>query len=353
MQKLFLSALLCLSCATLRADFTYQETTQMTGGSLVSALRLLGPFARGSREPTVSTHLIKGNRMATVTKDRTTILDLDKESITTVDQGKKTYSVMTFAEMKQMMEDAQKKMQELKSQKQLPSNVQMTYKVSSKATGQTKIIQGLTAKEIVTTITQEVQGADQAAGQSAETTIVSTAWLATVPGYEEVKAFYQKMAVKMGNAFGSDMAQMSAQMGMVRADVGKGFEEAAKEMAKLDGVPVETVVKMSSAGGPSDGQPAQGQQQANSQQQSGSSVSPGGALGRLAGGLGGFGRNKKKAEEPPPPPPPADQQQGNTGSVSLMETTTQMNSFSSGSADASKFEVPAGFKQVQVRGLGQ
>ncbi len=348
MHRLFLSALLCWSCAMLRADFTYQETTQMTGGSLVNALRLLGPFARGSREPTVSTHLIKGNRMATVTKDRTTILDLDKESITTIDHGKKTYSVMTFAEMKQMMEDAQKKMQELKSQKQLPDNVNMTYKVSSKATGQTKTIQGLTAKEIVTTITSELQGADQTAGQSAGMTIVTTAWLATVPGYEEVKAFYQKMAVKIGYAFGSN----TAQMGMVRADVGKGFEEAAKEVAKLDGVPVETVVKMSSPGGASDGQPAQGQPQANSQQQSGSSVSPGGALGRLAGGLGGFGRNKKKAEDPPPPPPPpADQQQGNTGSVSLMETTTQMNSFSSGSADASKFEVPAGFKQV--RGLGQ
>src|SRR5207253_1282895 len=130
--------------------------------------------------------------------------------------------------------EAQKK---LKSEKAAPSGVETNYKVSSKATGQTKTVQGLTAKEMVTTITMEMQGTDQTQGQSATTTVVTDAWLATVPGYDEVKAFYQKAAVKVGSMFGSSMPQM----GMMRADVGKGLEEAGKELAKLDGVPVESI----------------------------------------------------------------------------------------------------------------
>jgi hypothetical protein len=344
MYRFFFAAVVCLSSTTLRADFSYQETTQMTGGALVNTLRMLGPFARESREPTVSTHLIKGNRMASMTKDRTTILDLDKETITTIDTAKKTYSVMTFAEMKQMMEDARKKMEEaqqkMKGQNPSASGIQMNAKVSSNATGQTKTVQGLAAKEIVTTITMEMQAADQPQqGQPAAMTIVTDSWLAPVPGYDEVKAFYLKVATKMGSMFGSSMPQM----GMMRADVSKGMEESAKALAKLDGVPVETVTKMSSAGGPSDGGAAQNQQQSNAPN------SPAAALGRLAGigGLGGFGRNRKKADEPQQAPPDQPQQQSGSGSASLMETTTQMNSFSSAPIDGSKFEVPAGFKQVQ------
>jgi hypothetical protein len=342
MQRLLLAASLCWSCATLRADFSYQETTQMTGGSLVSALRLLGPLARQAREPIVSTHLIKGNRMATVTKDRTSIVDLDKESITTIDLAKKTYSVMTFAEMKQAMEEAQKKMQERKSQSPGDGNIDASFKVSANATGQTKMVQGLNAKEMIVTMTAE--GTDQKSGKSGSMDIVSDAWLAPVPGYEEVKAFHQKLAAKMGYVFGSGMGQMP----LMRADVGKGFEEVAKEMGKLDGVPVETTVKMGATGDGSQ-DTAQTQQQANSQQQPSAPNSPAAALGRLAGigGLGGFGRNKKKSDDPQQPPPDQPRQQGGTNSTSLIETTSQMSGFSSGPVDASKFEVPAGFKQVQ------
>ena len=86
MRKLVIPTVSCvvLFCATLRADFSYQETTKMTGGALVSILRLGGPFTRKAREPIVSTVLIKGNRMATLGKDNSTIIDLDKETITEI-----------------------------------------------------------------------------------------------------------------------------------------------------------------------------------------------------------------------------------------------------------------------------
>src|SRR5260370_2942524 len=110
MGKVFLVTFLFSSVAMLRADFTYQDTTQMTGGSALAMLKMAGPFARQAREPVVSSHMLKGDRMLTATKDRATIIDLGKETITEIDFAKKTYSVMTFAEMKQAMEDAMNRM---------------------------------------------------------------------------------------------------------------------------------------------------------------------------------------------------------------------------------------------------
>src|ERR1700676_4433077 len=105
-------------CAALRADFSYQETTRMTGGALVKILRLGGPFTRKAREPIVSTVLIKGNRMATLGKENSTIIDLDKETITEINLSKKSYSVVNFAQMRQAMDDAIAKAQAQQQKKQ-------------------------------------------------------------------------------------------------------------------------------------------------------------------------------------------------------------------------------------------
>src|SRR5712691_1529741 len=114
MRQLFLAAILAASCATVRADFTYQQTSQMTGGALFEMMKALGPLARQSREPNVSTVIVKGNRMATVGKDHTTIMDLDKETITEIDAAKKQYSVVTFAQMKEAMQNAMARAQQQK-----------------------------------------------------------------------------------------------------------------------------------------------------------------------------------------------------------------------------------------------
>jgi len=188
MKTFILATVLCGSAALLRADFTYQETTQMTGGALVETLKALGPLTRAAREPIVSTHIIKGNRMATITKDRVSVIDLDKETITTVDTAKKTYSVMTFAEMKQAMEDAATRMQARQQKKNdQGDDVQAQFKVSAKTTGQAKTVQGLSAKEMV--ITMAMEGKNAKTGDSGAMEITTDAWYAPVPGYGEAKEF--------------------------------------------------------------------------------------------------------------------------------------------------------------------
>src|SRR5690348_13795242 len=146
MRTILVTLLAAASCATLRADFSYQDTTQITGGALYSMLRALGPLTRGAREPIVATHLLKGNRMASISKDRTTIIDLDKETSTEIDTGKKSYSVVTFAQMKQAMDDAVARAKQQRAQKGADApNVDVKFKVSANVTGQSKNIGVLTA----------------------------------------------------------------------------------------------------------------------------------------------------------------------------------------------------------------
>src|SRR5205807_10310720 len=81
------------------ADFRYAETTQITGGSVVGMMKFAGAFSKDAKkamDPVTSTVLVQGNRMARINPDHTEIIDLDKETITTIDHGKKQYTVVTF-----------------------------------------------------------------------------------------------------------------------------------------------------------------------------------------------------------------------------------------------------------------
>jgi hypothetical protein len=341
MKRVLLATLLCGSAVLVRADFTYQETTQMTGGALVTTLKALGPLTRAAREPIVSTHIVKGNRMATITKDRVSVIDLDKETITTIDNAKKTYSVMTFAEMKQALEDAAKRMQG-RQKNNKGEDVQAQFKVSAKATGQTRTLQGLSAKEMV--IIMAMEGQNKTTGDTGAMEITTDAWYAPVPGYQDVREFHKKMAVKLGNTFGSGMqqiAQMAALQSGGKGDMNESMEQVAKELSKIDGVPVESVVRMGGSGTTASGTSSASAPQAEPEkQQSAGSAIAGATLGRL----GGFGR-KKKDDQPQEQPSSSGQTSQSSGM--LMEMTMNLTSFSSAPADASKFEVPAGFKQVE------
>ena len=337
MKKRLLPILMVASCTLLRAEFTYQQTSQMTGGALYDMLKLAGPFSRQAREPIVSTVIVKGNRMANITKEHIQIIDLDKETITEIDLAKKQYSVVTFAQMKLAMDDAIARAQSQKAQKGGDAgnspNVEMNFSVSAKNTGQSKTVSGLDAKEAV--ITMKLEGTNTDTGQSGSMTIVEDAWIAEVPGYDEVKAFHKKMGEKMGYLFGSGMAQM----GMMRPETLKGFAEVSKEMSSVPGVPVETLMKMGGEGTGTDACAAQQSQQKQNTPSVGAAAASA-ALGKLP-----FGRRQNNQQQAP-----ADQSQSQNGANSsacatLMEMTSSLSGFSTGPADTSKFEVPAGYKQ--------
>ena len=120
-----LAGTLALTSAVARADFSYEDTTQITGGSIVGMMKMVGVFskqARQANEPIVSTVSIQGNRMPRADKLRTEIIDLDAGTITVIDHTKKQYTTMTFEQMRQQMDAAmaKAKAQQAKSAAQQP-----------------------------------------------------------------------------------------------------------------------------------------------------------------------------------------------------------------------------------------
>ena len=363
---LLCAALVIPSYSLAHADFTYTETTQVTGGSLVSMMKMAGAFSKSARQfgqPVESTVIVKGNRMTRIETDYTEIIDLDKDTITRIDNIKHRYTVVTFEQMKQQMEEAmarakaQQAKQPAPQQPQLAPGTEVKFTVKVRNTDATKDVAGLNAKEAIMVMSMDAtQTSDQAPAQTATLGLNSDIWLVPeIPGYQEVRDFYLRMAGKMGSIFGSGSGagDMTAMMGQLPPGAMQGMADMGKEMSKIKGVPVLTIMRMgttvngaplpaaSEAPLPADNTPPP---------PSAGDVAKQSATSAIASSLhlGGFGLGKKKAADPPPP---AADPNAPAGPVVMMETTTQLSSFSSGPVDPSKFEVPVGYKQIDEKDL--
>ena len=341
-RKVIAAGLVCSAFAY--ADFTYEQTSKITGGAMQSMMRVAGVFSKAAREPMKSTMLVKGDRMATMTGDRIDIIDLNAETFTEVDLKKKTYSVVTFAEARHAMEQAAQKMQS-KQEK----DVDMQFSVDVKPTGATRNISGFDTKETIVTLKAEFVNKKKPEEKGSFDSVMDL-WLApSISGYDEVKNFQMRLAQKL---FWNPMGGLA---GAMMAGQTKSLNEMAKEMSKLNGIPVYQVIRLGAMSVP---QGAEGQQepQAQQQQQQQQPPSVSEAIGRKLGGFGGLGRlGRKKTEEQQQPQQqqpaqqPQQQQTAQAGprTASFMELTTELTGFSSAPVDTSKFEVPAGFKKVE------
>lgn len=340
-----ITALAALGTGCLWADFSYEQTSRMTGGMMAGVMKIAGAFSKQAREPIRSTILVKGNRMAMLDARSGHIIDLDKETITEIDFERRTYSVVTFAQMAEAMKQLEAKMKSEQGQEQ----VDISAKASVKETGQSKPISGVNTREVILTV--EMEGTDKKSGQRGLFMVVTAdMWMGQHAGYAEVRDFYQRMAQKLNWTPGAG-AFAQAQSGILR-----GMADLQREAAKLEGIPVYQVTKFTMQGtGVPEGQQAP-QQQPQVQQPETPSV--GGALGRLGGrlgGLGGLGRRRKSEPGPAPQPPAAPQtaptpEAGGAAPV-MMEITSESSGFSTGAIDPSKFEVPSGFRQVESQTL--
>jgi hypothetical protein len=322
-----------MTAFTLPADFSYQETSTITGGMIASLMKVAGVFSKSAREPIRSTVSVKGDKLMHRTQNDGSIIDLGAQTITHIDFQKKTYSVMTFAEMKAAMEQAAEKAEKAQNRKSRQGDsAQMDFKVSVDTTGKTRQINGVDTREMV--LKMEMQSTDQKSGQTGALTINTDMWIApSIAGYQEVRDFYRRMAEKI------DWTP-SGNMFMANPSVSKGMAGMSKEMAKLDGVPLLQLTTMGAAGQPAAGSTEAGAQQPAQRQPPAERPSLGGVLG---GGLGLGGLGRKKQEQPAPAAP--DQAPSSPGS--LLEMTTELSNFASATLDDSQFAAPAGFKKVE------
>jgi len=378
------------------ADASYQETTQVTGGSMVDSLKSVSFLSKSMGNmfaPTTTITMVHGNQKAVVRKESTEITDLDRETVTNIDTVHKTYTVVTFAQMRQaianmpkQMEQARAQMKEAQAQQaaqQPKTDLKTSFDVSAKNTGVTKEVNGLTAQEQVVTMQMHITdpNAPSTEAVNSMTYVITTdAWIAPdPPEVKEIQDFDLRMGQKLmaGVDLSAWKAQMSQNAGMAQLFGGKpGSAEAmaqmSKELAKLKGTRVMEVTRM---GGSGTG-PGVTQNSTQNTAQAAPANSSGAVAGQVAtdtaaqtaagesGKLGVFGSalgssalsafHKKKAATPPPADAPAattttpaaNGTQTTTSAV-LMETTTQKSNFSQAAVPSSAFQVPAGFKKVE------
>jgi hypothetical protein len=351
-------AVLLMACATGRADFKCTRSSKITGGALNSMMKVAGVFSKQAREPDVTTEYLKGHKMRTDNSDgQSTIIDLDGRQIIQIDSKKRTYSVMTFDQMRQAMEQAKARMQaqmaKAKENQQDP-NLKITPKVSVTDGAGARTILGMPTHEVKMDIEMLMEASDpNKPGQSGQvqTWIKSDQYVApSVPGADDFREFQQAMAKELdwfpGEMFGGNM------------QVSDGMAELRKNAGKLNGFPMLQYISLGMGApgqpGAANANPASAQQPEQPQQSSGSVdiTNPEAAAAQALGGMfGGFHRHKKEKEQASAGPasqsaaPPSEP-------GSLMEMTVEVTALSSDSLDSSLFAPPAGYQQVEFRGFG-
>jgi hypothetical protein len=351
---------------SLLADFTYQETTKITGGAVVSMMKMAAMFSKQAKkigEPTTYTVYLKGNRMARVSQDNTEIIDLDAETITQINSVDHTYTVMTFEQMREQVEAARKEMEKKQAEqkgKQATSSEpppEMKFKVNVRETGVKKDVSGVNTSEAI--LAMQMEATDQKSGQTGAMAITNDMWMAQeIPGYDELREFQKRFALKMGSVMSG---AISPSMLAMQPGMGQGLADLVKEMSKLKGVPVLQVMRIGTTAngeplpaaseaplpptpdGPSGSDLAK---EATTSTATSEAASHMGVMGATLGGFGGFGHKKKPAD-----PPPADTSTAAAQPTSavLIESNTEMGGFSSGSVDGGHFDVPSGFKQIPIK----
>jgi hypothetical protein len=360
-----------------RADSSYEHSTQLTGGQLVNSMKNLGFFSKQMRsltDPVTERTMIHGNQKAIVSKDYTEIWDLDKEVIIHIDNARKSYSVMTFADMRKMIEEMpakmaqmqeQMKQQQAKAQPQqgqapaMPPNLKFDFTVDVKDTGLTKAIETYNAKQQIMTMkmtvtdtnitydfTDEIWTTPDVPAEMKEARDFDMRFGQKLMQGEDVKDLLGTMA---GMRNGGQMAM--AQMFGSQPGAADAFAQMEKEMAKIKGTRLVEITRMGGSGtGMNDQQGSANNGSGSNGQGNNNSSDQGTHVGSPGSMLGGALMNawhKKKAQQqdsqqaatPPPPGPP--------GEVTLMEMTAQTHNFSGGPVPDSVFQVPAGYKQVQ------
>jgi hypothetical protein len=207
---------------TARADFSYTTTMKSSGGMSMS----MAAAGAGTTR-----HYMKGQKMKVDRGNTSTIIDLDAQTVTSINNGKKSYTVRKFSDLPNISQ----------------SGVEVS--VDVKSTGQTRNINGFNAHEVIMTMAMDSPEARQ---KGVKTAFEMTMWISKdVPGSQEAVAFYKRNAGRF---------PWTAMMGGAgNPSMQKSMSEMMRKMAAMDGVPVLQVTKMKMLG--MEGQMAQAQQQ--------------------------------------------------------------------------------------------
>jgi hypothetical protein len=235
---------------SLRADVRTDEKSRVEFAGMLG--RMFNMFGgKAAREGTASTVVVKGNRKATMNDSTGQIIDLGEEKVYDLDLKKKSYKVITFAEMRRQIEEARKKAEEDARKEQPaeekakpadPNAKQVEVDFDIKNTGEKKTINGFDTREAVMTITVREKG--KTLDESGGLVMTADMWLAPkIAAMKEITDFQIRYAQKL---YGPMVAGVSAeQMAAVMAMYPMMKQAIAKmntEGTKLDGTAILTTI---------------------------------------------------------------------------------------------------------------
>jgi hypothetical protein len=322
-----------------RAEVKTEERTKVEfAGPLGGFMRVFG--GKSVKEGIVNKVAVKGDRKMTTNEETAELVDLSEEKVYQIDLKKKTYSVVTFAQMRQQMEDAlARAKQQAAAQPEAPKQdpkeppPQATeYVIDFKLqdSGQKKMINGFNCHEVVATIT--VRQKDKPA-QDGAMVLTSSMWMSTpkIAAMKEVEDFDRRYAQKLALQFDKEMVEQMRPAIATYPGLGIAMGKLEIEKVKMDGTAVLTVMGFDAVVPPDQtagGKPSTpAATQPPPQQKSTVPTSIGGLIG-------GLGKKAVPKEEPSSSSKPG----------SIMTTNHELLSVST-SVLESDISIPAGFKE--------
>jgi hypothetical protein len=382
---------------TASADAGYQDSTQITGGALVKMVRSIPFMPKSTKQlldPVVTRVELRGNQLARVSTLSTEIIDLDQETVTRINNDKKTYTVTSFEEMRQAFKDASKKVAEAQSESDEPSGdaaprsppkYKITFDVSLKDTGASKSVNGVTAKEQVLTMKAHVTPVDPAADQtqSATYSVITDIWSAPKPAeMQAIDDFYLRYGKKLMQGVDTSailkstqptinqtgMSSLFASQPGMAGSMPEMMKKIAVETQKINGVDILSITRI---GGEAMVAPSADAVGANAAGDSGSAASAAGSVaakqvaadttsaavreqfGKLGSVGSVFGNSVIGAFHRTSSPSAASPAQATGGQADpstavLFETTMQKSAFTSAPVSAAAFQIPAGYTKIQL-----
>jgi hypothetical protein len=348
-------ALMLVSAGVVRADVTVQRLVKSGGFGGIGAFETTEKLMiSGDKECTKGTTKYSGkfsSLMNKAAKEATSITRLDKELIWNLDSDKKTYTELTFEQMRQMMESMgslggilnQAKADSLrKAMEKLSSTVEVN------KTGEKKTISGLECERVILTLRSEIT--DTMGNVTDTTWVKNDLWMVPIDKVpSELRNFDLKMAEKLGFAEGGPMAGLLNQY----ADAMKKLQEKLKE---LNGYPLASTFSIVTTTHAQDNAKPEDQVKDTTQQQTAQEEESQTTEKKdVKSALGGLFKKKAKEEtkkkEEQKQKEEQEKAQSQPGPKTVLEMTTETQSISTSGVDASLFEIPAGYKKVEMRGM--
>ncbi|MGD0362035.1 MAG: TonB family protein [Bryobacteraceae bacterium] len=238
MKVFAILAIILAQAAPASADLSYQTTRKVTGGIMAQH-----PAAKVAQ---VSSHYLKGQKMAVVNQARVEIFDFDAHTITYLYKGSRRYMVAKLSDLNGG------------TQADPPEA-----RVEAKQTGHKKIVGGFEASELVLTVEMSGPRQDPAGKIKMEIDM----WLSTgAPGSAELRDFYRRNANKLPwAAIGSINVEIPLVLPAALDEyvscfdwygcggdprIEANIDKLQSNIASMEGVPVEQVIRVTAPAGP-------------------------------------------------------------------------------------------------------